>query len=232
MTMTYVPSTNDGAIPWLDVENGIAAWVRNATGFDADHVLWNRQSKSGDPAPTVRNDRYIALRFTNLRGIGGNDWERLEKLDEAVFGPHAYTYHLEGPRVATLQLRCFNADPLGAGAGAAILDRVRSWSRMPSTVKLIQRASFGVGPVTLEPRVVEVAREKSLLDPYAIMELDIHVASSVGEPGYIISFVHLEIKTTGGAELTPPTWVPSRPARATAAATLADATLEAAATAV
>ncbi len=104
-----------------------------------------------------------------------------------------------------LTIHALSADAdQGDSTNLARIERMLSSIELPSIRAIIKAASFGVGPVVTEPRVVDATRS-GVYDPFAIAEIELHVASDVSEPGYVIEHVELTINEDE------PVWIPDPP---------------------
>jgi hypothetical protein len=183
-------------IPFDEVENALIAWVMNGAQLDGAHV------GIADRGP-VPEDTYIALRITDGPRMIGSDWTKTEIDEEDVI-----THHVQGPRTATLNLRCYNAPEVGSASGVSILGRVIMSQRLPSCRAILKTGHVAIGTTT-SPRAVNAMREGLLFDPFAECNVELHLAADISEPGYVIE--HTKFTLTVDADEQPVLWLPDPP---------------------
>ncbi len=159
------------------IENAIHAWVVASSGLLAANVIWAGQ---GGPEPT---GRYIAIRLPGLRRLG-SDWKEYA-------GGVANVVTQRGVRTMTLSLQAFNGPPLGNNSNLATLERVIS----ASDLDLLAAGGVGLGPVGAIT-VIDGDRS-SLLDPRAVVDVTIHLASERTGTGTTIEHVEVQNQMAG-----------------------------------
>lgn len=197
-------SDDTGPTPWMTIENGVHLWVRTAAGLDAAHVMWGGK---GAPSGALANERFVSIRITDIRDVG-NDWQRVKRNPDG-----SISHFTEGPRVVTLALRCYNGDLVGKNTTIATLGRVKAWARTPAMVQLFRRSRFGVlDRVENRARIVDAVRS-TLLDPYALLEIELSVPHSIEIPGSVIDHVNVTVTsgTAGEIMVLDHEWVPGPP---------------------
>lgn len=156
-------------------ENAIAAWVRNASGLDADHVQWADQ---GMPRPS---GPWISLKVINDDSAGA--WTDVEDAPEPQDG--AEIRHVARELVRqVLSVQCFAGAALGVASAIALLRKVRGKLGLPETSEGLKEGGVGVG--TISPiRNVGAARAGAF-EPRASMDVVIFLASEEEELGTYI----------------------------------------------
>lgn len=187
---------DSGSIPWSTVENGIHAWVMAGGGLDADHAKWAVKAK------VFPQERYVSMRITHGPNRIGSDWRKYERTSQGI------VVRVQGPRTCTLQLRCFNGDELGSDSNFGTLDRIMSAVELPSVRAIIGRSRFGVGPTLAPINVIDVTRT-ALLEPYAVLEVQLNIASEVSEAAQTIERVGIALQMD--ARPVVQVWVPDEP---------------------
>lgn len=160
------------------IENAIHAWVVAGSGLLAANVIWAGQ---GGPEPT---GRYISIRLPGLRRIG-SDWKEYS-------GGLANVVTSRGVRTMTLSLQTFNGAPLGNNSNLATLERVISAAADRELL-----AAGGVGLGSVGAITVIDGDRSSLLDPRAVVDVVIHLASETLGTGTTIEHVEATNQITG-----------------------------------
>ncbi len=184
-------------IAWTEMEDAVFDWVVAGSQLDEDHVLWSKQTNGPFP-----DGPYVAMRWTAGPRSLGQDWTKTTKEVDAS-GDDIITIHIQGPRVMTLTLRCYNAEEIGDGSGVSILGRILMAHRLPSVQAILRAGHVGVGPAGT-PQAIDAMRGM-LFDPFAIVTVDLNLAADISEPGYVIEHVEFTLNDD------PPVWIPDPP---------------------
>jgi hypothetical protein len=186
---------------WTAIENALHAWAVAGSGYAAQKVIWSMQE---GPRPT---GPYIALRLATIDGIG-QDWTDYENIDEPEEGAELRVY-ARGMREATLTFQAFaGVDGVSTGAAMplAVLNAVTSAAKLPSVRSALQAAGVGIGEINAA-QALEGSLGQAVLEPRAVMEARLFLASEIQETATYIQHVRLENISTGAS-----TWVPEEPA--------------------
>ena len=178
------------------IEDAIFDWVAAGSGITVDWAVQNT------PRPTTP---YISMRAIALVA-GGLDW--LDHDHDGGGAPGAkIIYKSRGTRRLTLSLQCFGGDATGLAAPLAFLEAVRASRILPSNHDAL--AAAGVGIASIGPVLaLEGSTNRAILEPRAVMEVGIHLASEITETGTFIEFVEI---TNEIADPETIQWVPLDP---------------------
>jgi hypothetical protein len=180
-------------VEWTARENAIHAWVSQATGLAADHVLWANRK----PVP---NETWAQLTVDGLERFG-RDW-----LERTAVGDDV-RYNARGLRSVTLQIQLFEGDELGETSCVALLDRVISALGLPSVAAALAAAGVGVGAHSAVRYVP--GRRNTAFEPRAVIEFTLNFASDLSEVGPRIK--HVEVEGALDDVGTTSTWSPESP---------------------
>jgi hypothetical protein len=173
---------------WSTIEDGIHAWVTSGSGLAASKVIWAQQDAPRPAAP------YIAIRVQSVRAMG-QDWIDIE--DAADPQPGAEINHVaRGMRELTVTLQAFGTAGIGSSSPTALLSRVVSAMRLPTSADALRAAGFSVG--TVDPILsLDAVRGFSVFEPRAILTLRGFAVSEMTESGTYIEFLEVENLDTG-----------------------------------
>lgn len=184
-------------VNWSAIENALHAWVVAATNLAASAVIWGY---TGAPRPTAP---YIAMSLDTLGQIG-HDWVVYDDAPAPVLDGAELRARARGHRTARLQLQCFAVEG-SEHAAVALLDRALTGLSLYATA--LDAAGVGLGDVS--PIQLVEGRRGSLLEPRAITDVGLHLASELeGRETYIERVqITLDVPTVGEVE----TWIPDAP---------------------
>jgi hypothetical protein len=161
-------------VNWTAIENAIHSWVVASSQLSAANVIWAAQR---GPIPT---SQYILLRLADVKTVG-RDWTDYES-----------TVQVRGVRTLRLSMQAFNGAPLGSSSNMAILERV---ILLAANSDLLRDGGVGLGPIgTIN--IIDGNRS-TLLEPRAVVDIEIHVASELVGTGTTIEHVEVLDQTSG-----------------------------------
>lgn len=180
-------------------ENAIHAWVFQASGLAADHVLWEGRH----PYPS---GAWILMR-ASASGTFGRPW-----ITREASGVDEVEYKAQGLRQSTLQLQAIAGDEGGEASCVALLELVLKKRILPTFAQALSAGGVGVlreGPVQWIPAG---RANGEIFEPRAVVDIELTLASEVSEVGPAIKHVELEGDVGLGTETT---WAPDPPASET-----------------
>jgi hypothetical protein len=186
-------------------ENAIHAWVTQASGLAADHVLWEGRHPYPEGA-------WILMRV-RASGTFGRLW-----LSREASGVDEIEYKAQGLDQATLQLQLIDGDEGGETACVALLKTVLRKRILPSFALALSAGGIGF---LREGNVQWAAAGRAngeIFEPRAVVDIELTLASEVSEVGPAIKHVEVEAEVTDEAGVTvvdETTWVPDPPASET-----------------
>lgn len=170
-------------------EDAIYQWVVIGSGLAPSQVIWaNVGGSVAGPAPA---GLYISMRIVDVDSVS-DDWLISRRENGGVVS------HARGTRHPTLELRCFAGEATGARRAELVLARVTAALELPSVGKVLRKGDVGVGTFG-KVRVMPGTRS-GMLDPLAMVEVQLHIKIDVSEPGG--EFVSVDATTPGGGEQT------------------------------
>lgn len=176
--------TIDATTAW---ENAIYQWVLTGSELAPSQVIW-ADVGNGGPAPT---GLYISMRIIDVDQVS-DDWLIPRRVGGAI------VHHVRGTRHPMLELRCFAGDSTGVRRAELVLARVMAAVMLPSVAKALRQGDVGVG-TSGKVRVIPGVRS-GLLDPLAMVEVQLHIKIDVSEAG--AEFTSVEVTTPGGVQQT------------------------------
>jgi hypothetical protein len=159
---------------------------------NADGALPGGLAASTDYWVIRVSDDALKLASSRARSLSGTavDVTTVGTGTHTLSGP--ITASVEGPRVLQLQLECFADDVIGSAQPQAILDRVVMGAHLPSVAEALIAARVAVGRAG---RIVPLPGIEAFALRAAV-QVPVHVAAQVSEPGYLIERV--EFSGPGG----------------------------------
>jgi len=170
-------------------EDAIYQWVVYGSGLAPEQVIWaNVGGSVAGPAPS---GLYISMRIVDVDSVS-DDWLISRRENGGVVS------HARGTRHPTLELRCFAGEATGARRAELVLARVTAALELPSVGKVLRKGDVGVGTFG-KVRVMPGTRS-GMLDPLAMVEVQLHIKVDVSEPGG--EFVSVQATAPGGGAQT------------------------------
>lgn len=190
----------DGApvIAWETIEAAIHAWIVAGSGLAGTHVYW---ADRGDVPSGTR----IVMRSSTVDGES-HDWIDRESPEDPDPGEELL-YVLRGPRIVTLSLQCIGGDEHGSDQCLAILEAAITKRRLPSIARALSLAGVGFGKVGRSQAIP--GNRSTVFEPRAVIEIPLHLASEVSEPGP--SIAHVEVERDIEELVVETLWVPDPP---------------------
>lgn len=186
------------AIAWTTIDNALIAWVMVASGLDANHVIF---ADRGGPRPSAP---YIEISIPSIGGAGCQDWRVYDNAPNPVAGAELRV-RARGMRMATIALQCFAVDGGGDAATRMLSDVI---SALPLNEYALDLAGLGIGDI--RPVQLVQGRRGSILEPRAVAELDVHLASELESRETYIERIQIAIhETTTNTNVTK--WIPTPP---------------------
>ncbi len=184
---------------WSVIKPAIVAWVRAATGLDAEHVYWAQQSR-----PEVTG-QYVEIHLMSA-AVTGQDWLTTE--DNPTPAPGQDALHVaRGARVLSVNFQCYGGGAADAYAEAATpvqaLESVLAAVRLPTPRAALRAAGLGFathGAVLS----LDGFPGAGVFEPRASVDVRLHAVSEDSEVG--ASFDRVELVIEGES-----TWVPDPP---------------------
>lgn len=168
-------------ISWTAVENAIQAWVVAGSGLVGSKVIWAQQNS---PRP---DGTYIALRVTYIRRLG-LDW--LDVLDSDPVTPGAEIRQIaRGVRECTLNIQCYNGDPMGDNSATARLHSVVSYAKFPSLRNMLNAAGVGLAHFESVNSIDGFTGVAGIFEPRSTLDCTFFLASEVVETNTYIQAV-------------------------------------------
>lgn len=188
------------AIDWTTIQNALRAWVQ--AGSALDNVIW---SYHGGPRPSAP---YIAMSISSVATVG-RDWVVYEEA-EAPAENATLKRTARGMRTATLSLQCFGTDAQGDTASPLLADVIAHLELWAYDLDLAGVGLGSIGPI----RLLE-GRRGSILEPRALVEVELHLASEVfdyiNDIGYVQLTSHV-MEQDGVTEVeSTEQWIPTEP---------------------
>lgn len=168
---------------WATIRSTVVAWVRAASGLDAEHVFW---SQAGRPRPS---GRYVEIRARRVNGVG-RDWVDASTTPGAPAGDEV-THTARGAREVVIEMQCFE----GIGNSTAdspvdVLERVLLAARLPSQAAAFKAAGIGLGAVG-GVLALDGDLGFTVFEPRAVVEARFHATASATELGTSIESVQV-----------------------------------------
>lgn len=168
---------------WSTIRAALVAWVRGATGLDAEHVFW---SQAGRPRPS---GRYVEIRARRARVIG-RDWVDVTETETPDPGEEV-TFTARGAREIAVELQCFEGTAGGlAESPVDYLERTILAARLPARASALRTAGLGLG--TVGPILaLDGDLGFSVFEPRAVVDVRFHATSEATEFGTSIETVQI-----------------------------------------
>jgi hypothetical protein len=167
----------------VQIENAIHEWITQATELPAEQVMWSRQKA---PQPTRP---YVDMVINRSRSPG-TDWLSIDDNPGGDAGEEI-KYQQRGSRILTLSLRCFGTDPTGTSEPLEILEKIRDSHLLPSTHDALATVGVGVGAMS-DVTALEMIIQSTIIEPRAMMTIELHVARERTSLGTFIETVEVE----------------------------------------
>ncbi|HZJ65165.1 MAG TPA: hypothetical protein VFD36_16755, partial [Kofleriaceae bacterium] len=166
-TSTAIASSVDPTTAW---EDAIYQWMLTGSGLSPEQVIW-ASAGNGGPSPS---GLYISMRVIDVDQVS-DDWLIPRRVGGSI------VHHVRGTRHPMLELRCFAGESTGVRRAELVLARVMASVMLPSVAKALRAGDVGVGTAG-KVRVMPGVRS-GLLDPFAMVEVQLHIKIDVSEVG-------------------------------------------------
>jgi hypothetical protein len=195
------------AIDWVTVEDAIYDWIVAASGLASTAVVWADQ-------PGIRPEKpFISMMLDDVEAQG-HDWRVYDDAPDPEPGAELRV-RARGMRTARLQLQCFPADLHGDDSTKTVNSASKTLADVISYLPLaeydLDLAGIGIGS-TAPVKTIQ-GRRGGILEPQAMVELTIHLASELEARHTYVERVQVFINETS-IPVASQVWIPDAPASA------------------
>jgi hypothetical protein len=181
------------AIGWTSIQAALAAWISSSTDVPAENVLWAFQAGPQTPRP------FVSLEVLEVASPG-IDWT-IKDYDGTRQPGQEIRRRAHGQRVVQLRIQCFGQEGSNLDALSTLTDAIAA---IPFAVDDLDAAGAGVGDIG-RIQLLE-GKRGSILEPRAVIQLQLHVSSEVERFETFVERVEVTINNLVTV------WVPPLPA--------------------